>query len=86
MIGGKMYFQEPLQQHEAHRNHGATPRTQLIIDVVRTSGEISLGDLSRRVGVSIHNLRNAINNATCVTGSRIYEDEIDGKVVLGWLQ
>jgi lambda repressor-like predicted transcriptional regulator len=86
MIGGKMYFQETTPEPPRHREHDATSRTEAILTAVKASGEITLGDLSRRMGISVHNLRNAINNATCVTGSRIYEDKIDGKVVLGWLK
>lgn len=84
MIGGIKnfgYCSKPIQVS----GHNESPRVCKVLELVKQHGYISLVELSRKMRLSHDQTLNAVQNASLVEGSRIYEDVVNHRIYLGWL-
>ena len=88
MIGGTIHFSVtastpiPMRRQRSKKS----PNVEKLVELVKFYGRIELRDLAKLMGVSCEVARNAVTNATCMEGSRIYDDFIAGQTVIGWME
>lgn len=63
-----------------------SPRVMRAYRLVKDSGYISLDELCRKLKLSHDQTLNAIQTASIIEGSRIYEEMVNRKIYFGWLE
>lgn len=62
------------------------PRTRKAYDLIKQHGYISLMSLCQLMGLGIGSTMTAVQNASIMEGSLIYEEVVDGRLCYGWLE
>lgn len=88
MIGGTLnyalYAVEPMPMRRQREQ--TSPYAKKLIEIVEYYGRIELRDLAKMLEISCNAARSAVVNATFLEGSMIYEENIAGQTVIGWLK
>lgn len=63
-----------------------SPRVCKALEIVRKAGYISLEELCKKMKLGHDQTLNAIQSASIMEGSRIYEEVVSRKVYFGWLE
>ena len=85
MLGGVIvrgYRPEPIVQ----QGRPESPRVCKVMELVRSARYISLDELGKKMKLGHDQTLNAIQSASIMEGSRIYEEVVSRKVYFGWLE
>jgi phosphoribosylaminoimidazole-succinocarboxamide synthase len=68
------------------RRHKATESNTKLIEFVKERGEVYLTDIQNYFGIDYQIAIRMVDNATTAQGSRIYQETVKNRLIIGWLE